>query len=68
MAYRAKYGPLSMQMRSEWYSARQMHHLNCINGGKAELEQFFTFIEPEEREATLGEVMNMLTGSDWSGQ
>ncbi len=62
MAYRAKYGPLSMQMRSEWYTARQMHHLNLVNGGKAELDQFLTFIEPEEREATPEEVMNFIMG------
>lgn len=68
MAYRAKHGPLSMQMRSEWYTARQMHHLNTINGGKADVEQFLTFTEPEEKEATVEDVMNMFTGGQWSGQ
>lgn len=71
MAYRAKYGPLSMQMRSEWYIAKQMHQLTLINGGKAEVEDFLTFTLSEsadEDEATVDDVFDMLAASSRSGQ
>ncbi len=74
MAYRAKYGPLSMQMRSEWYIAKQMHQLTLINGGKAEVEDFLTFTLSESEsgedddEATIDDVFDMLDASSRSGR
>lgn len=71
MAYRAKYGPLSMQMRSEWYIAKQMHQLTLINGGKAEVEDFLTFTlseSEEDDEATIDDVFDMLDASSRSGR
>lgn len=70
MAYRAKYGPLSMQIRSEWYAAHQMFHLNTINGGKAELEDFLVFSgsHGEEEEASFDDVLGYLQANTTSGQ
>jgi hypothetical protein len=50
-----------MQDRTEWYTARQMHHLSLINGGKANLSDFMCFYhEDSEEDATPEDLLNLL--------
>lgn len=67
MSYRAKHGPLCMQVRMEQLIAAQMHHLNTINGGKAEFSKFLLFSNPspveDEKEATIDDFMMILSTS-----
>ncbi len=58
-----------MQDRSEWYTARQMHQLCLINGGKAELSDFMSFYREEQSdEATPQDFFNVLQASATSNQ
>lgn len=66
IAYRAKFGPLSVQARQERIAAAQMHHLNTIHGGKAKFEDFMIFSQLDEAaqpEATVDDVLMMLKSS-----
>ncbi|MBB1438900.1 hypothetical protein H5202_09480 [Shewanella sp. SG41-4] len=66
MAYREKYGPLSVQLRQERIAAAQMHHMNTIHGGKAELSVFMLFSQEEDQqpqEASIDDVLVMLQAS-----
>jgi hypothetical protein len=66
MAYREKYGPLSLQARHELIGAAQMHHINTIHGGKADLSEFMLFSQAESKqhqEASIDDVLVMLQAS-----
>lgn len=53
-----------MQDRTEWYTARQMHQLSLINGGKANLSDFMCFYrEDSEEDATPEDLLNLLQTS-----
>ncbi|UAL45472.1 hypothetical protein K8B83_14660 [Shewanella inventionis] len=66
MAYREKYGPLSVQARQEHIAAAQMHHMNTVHGGKADLSVFMLFSQAEpqqQQEASIDDVFVMLQAS-----
>jgi hypothetical protein len=61
--YRRKRGPLNPMLRQDWNFAVLQTQVNRACGGKAELADFMPWAKDDDPDASVGDVMTILTGA-----